>query len=314
MSNEHGMSTVRAVGPAEVRADDGALAARLLALAARVEDVDGVAALSEQHELALRHGDPRASWLLAHAREGAVVGVASLIDGSVELLVDPAHRLHGHGLALASEALAAGGPGPGARLWAYGDLPGARALAAALGAVRVRELLLMSRPAATGDVARGEAALARASQRDLMIRAFDPESKDGEAWTALNARAFASHPEQGSLTVADFRLRAAEPWFDPTLLWFAFASDDVARPLGSLWVKRAGVVAEIYALGVDPDAQGRGIGRLLTDIALGAAAQRGCTEVELYVEGDNAAALALYRAAGFTTRRLNVQYATSNDG
>ena len=34
--------------------------------------------------------------------------------------------------------------------------------------------------------------------------------QDEEAWVALNARAFADHPEQGRLTVADLRLRAGE--------------------------------------------------------------------------------------------------------
>src|SRR5690625_5404183 len=56
---------------------------------------------------------------------------------------------------------------------------------------------------------------------------------------------------------------------------------------------------EIYVLGVDPSAQGRGIGGLLTAVAMRDFAKRDLARLELYVEADNTAAIATYRRAGF---------------
>ena len=63
--------------------------------------------------------------------------------------------------------------------------------------------------------------------------------------------------------------------------------------------------AEVHTIGVDPDHQGRGIGRALLEGLLGAADGIGAVTY-LEVRTDNASALALYRAAGFVvvgTRR-----------
>ena len=45
------------------------------------------------------------------------------------------------------------------------------------------------------------------------VRSFEP-GRDDQTWVALNAAAFASHPEQGRLTVADLHQRMEQPWFD----------------------------------------------------------------------------------------------------
>ena len=51
---------------------------------------------------------------------------------------------------------------------------------------------------------------------------------------------------------------------------------------------------------MSPSAQGSGLGRHLTLIGLHHLAARGLGEVLLYVESDNAAAIAVYSRLGFT--------------
>lgn len=58
-------------------------------------------------------------------------------------------------------------------------------------------------------------------------------------------------------------------------------------------------VGDVQTLAVAPTAQGRGLGRALLAELLAEAGRRRCREVFLEVRADNAAALALYRGAGF---------------
>lgn len=51
---------------------------------------------------------------------------------------------------------------------------------------------------------------------------------------------------------------------------------------------------------VRESARGRGVGRALLEAAVERARSRGCRRIELDVNEENQAALALYRAAGFT--------------
>ena len=68
---------------------------------------------------------------------------------------------------------------------------------------------------------------------------------------------------------------------------------------GFILLRTFGLEAEILTVAVDPRAQRRGVGRALLQAVLGAAAQRGVQSVFLEVAEDNAAAAALYAAAGF---------------
>jgi ribosomal-protein-alanine N-acetyltransferase len=69
--------------------------------------------------------------------------------------------------------------------------------------------------------------------------------------------------------------------------------------LGYAGVMTVGDDADVQTIAVDPDAQGRGIGRLLLRSLLRTARERGCRQVFLEVRSDNAAALALYEREGF---------------
>ena len=132
---------------------------------------------------------------------------------------------------------------------------------------------------------------------------------DAEGVLAVNAAAFAAHPEQGSMSAADLAERMAEPWFDPAGLLLAIGAD--GELLGFHWTKRHDADhGEVYVIGVSPAAHGRGLGRALTVAGLRHLASRGVAEVHLYVESDNDPALRLYSGLGFThaAADTHVQY------
>jgi mycothiol synthase len=167
----------------------------------------------------------------------------------------------------------------------------------------VRVLLQMRRPL-------GDDGSTRTAElpEGVHVAAFRP-GRDEQAWLRVNARAFATHPEQGRWTEQDLRLREAEPWFDPAGFLLAWRGDPDAGGtlLGSHWTKvhpagDAGPdpVGEVYVLGVDPDAQGLRLGRALTDLGLAHLRSRGLDQVLLYVEEDNQRAVRLYEGTGFT--------------
>ena len=283
-----------------------AAAREVIALAAAAAAGDGVAPLSEDAELALR--STRAVHLLARGADGTLLGYGQvLVDAAAaagEVVVHPGHRRRGTGRALV-EAARASTTSPLA-LWSHGDHPGAAALAGRLGWRRTRELWQMRRALAAGD-ALPEARL----PTGVRLRPFSP-GEDDAAWLDVNAAAFAEHPEQGRWTQEDLAARLAEPWFDAAGLLLAVDDDD--RLLGFHWTKThpaAGgepATGEVYVLGVHPAAQGRRLGSALTLAGLAHLAGRGLREVLLYVDADNAAAVATYRALGFAVVRTDVQY------
>ena len=66
---------------------------------------------------------------------------------------------------------------------------------------------------------------------------------------------------------------------------------------------------EIYAIAVDPDFAGRGLGLPLTNAGLEYLhRQRGMTAGMLYVESDNAPANRIYQKLGFRLAQVNRAY------
>lgn len=124
---------------------------------------------------------------------------------------------------------------------------------------------------------------------------------------AVNKRAFDWHPEQGQLTVADVEETEKESWFDPD--GFFLAIDENDRTVGYHWTKVHGDnTGEVYVVGVDPGAQGGGLGTALTLAGLHHLRTRGVSDTILYVESDNRPAVAVYTRLGFTLAYTNVAY------
>ena len=65
----------------------------------------------------------------------------------------------------------------------------------------------------------------------------------------------------------------------------------------------------MYVVGVDPAYQGKGLGRPVTVLGLEYLRDQGVEDVILYVDGDNPAALKVYRGLGFTTRSVDRMFA-----
>jgi mycothiol synthase len=272
------------------------------------EDVGGGAAVDRHHEFAA---------VFACLADGAEpVGYAQVNSAGanggfgVELVVHPNYRDPALGIAdaLLEAALSeadrlrvrgAGADGATVRLWVSHASRRSDALAASHGLHPERDLIQMRRPLPVED-----------RPRDIATRPFVPGT-DEDAWLYANNRAFATHPEQGNWTLATLLEREAEPWFDPAGL---LLYEEQGRVVGSCWTKvhthTTPPMGEIYVISVDPDFQGRGMGRALTLAGLDSLAGAGLRVGMLYVDGDNSA-LSLYRSMGFTEDHTDRAYVGS---
>jgi mycothiol synthase len=267
---------------------------------------DGASTLNEQALLQLKNRGLRDAELwLAHVAEGGPAGGFALRQGDVlDLAVHPEARRQGLGTALATEAAPAGRR---VDAWSHCDHPGAARLAERFGVPRERELVVMRRSLAD---------LRPVTLPDgVRVRTFRPG--DEQALLEVNASAFARHPEQGALTMEDLRERLGESWFDPEGLFLAVPPEDAPdggqpRLLGFHWTKEHRdedpPYGEVYVVAVNPKAAGKGIGTVLTAVGLQHLADRGLDSVVLYVDGDNAPAIAVYTGQGFGVERTEVQY------
>ncbi len=255
--------------------------ARITDISAAATSADGAEPLDEALWLALRHAAPD---IVVHEEAG---GFSLLYDGELAVVVTPEARGAGVGGRLVADALA-GVVGP-VRAWSHGGHPAAAALAARHGFARVRDLWVMRRPTDLGlPEPRGLPGITIRGYRD----------DDAPEIVRVNAAAFAHHPEQGAMDADNLATRMAEPWFDPAGLLVATEDD---RVLGFHWTKQhSPELGEVYVVGIDPAAQGRGLGKALTLAGLDHLARTGVESVLLYVESDNAPALAVYSGLGFT--------------
>ena len=259
-------------------------------LIVRATAADGSPPFSDGALVQLAHGERELLW--EFDAEGNRVGAALDSKGAAEFVIDPDARGRGHGARMLDMLThpSRGGAGTAKLFWAHGDHPAARALAAHHRLESIRTLLhLRLEPIPVGS--RGAAVTFTAD--------------DADAWVELNGRVFAAHPEQGAVTRADLDTTMGEPWFDADD--FLLIKDGLEL-IGYAWLKVVDGEGEFYAVGVAPERQGTGLGRALMAAGFARLAERGMHSTHLYVEGDNEAALGLYRSMGFAEASVDRQY------
>ncbi len=244
----------------------------------------------------------------SRGERGRVIGFAQALrtppDGhlALEVVADPAvgseTGLRAELAAAAAEEVAGQGGGL-VRLWVPWGTPEDDSWAVSSGFEHERDLVqLRCRLPLPPDERRPAVA----------TRAFRP-GRDEAAWLRANNRAFAGHPEQGGWEVEVLLDRERQPWFDPE--GFRVHEEDGAVAAWC-WTKVHGratpPMGEIYVIGVDPDYQGRGLGRALARAGLDWLAGQGLEVGMLYVDATNQAAFDLYRSLGFVEDHADRAY------
>lgn len=289
------------------------LSGALETLIRRSGRIDGQSPFSDQAVVSARSGARKI--LTASLPSGEPAALAILGEGELELVVDPKLRRKGVGALMLDRVLAdsdavrdsdEAGSRPLA-IWAHGDHPASRILLSRAGFSPARTLLQLRMPLA--------AATEEPRVTSFTVQKFRP-GIDESAWLELNARVFASHPEQGRMTLDDVVARETEPWFDADDFLLAWDGD---RLIGYNWLKieaddsiDGALSGEIYVIGVDSADAGRGLGRTLMRAGLNRLRQRGCAVAALYVDAENEGAVRLYRSLGFTDFTVDVQYSRSS--
>ncbi len=142
----------------------------------------------------------------------------------------------------------------------------------------------------------------------LEVRAFRP-GYDEDTWLEVNNRAFSQHLDQGNWDRSILESRMNEPWFDPEGFLIYEQDGHIA---GFCWTKVHAdddpATGEIYVIGLDPNYQGKGLGRSILIAGLEWLAKKGITTCMLYVDLANDSALHLYKSMGFTVDHLERSY------
>lgn len=296
--------------------------AEVRALIGTAQAADGTPPLSDHVMLHLPGGGDSDVRHLLSRDDARLVGYGHLdvtdqvAGSSGELVVLPDARGRGVGRQLAA-AMVEESPDGRLRLWAHGAHPGAAKMAAAGGFVVTRVLWQMRR-------ALSDPLPSYRLPEGVALRTF-VVGEDERAWTEVNNRAFAEHPDQGGWSVNEVLVREHEPWFDPA--GFFLAEQD-GRLVGFHWTKVHGahdrphdsaghphehphdhpheLVGEVYVVGVDPSDQGNGLGPALTLVGLHHLQQQGLSSVMLYVDETNTNAIRVYERLGFARHTTDV--------
>lgn len=272
------------------------------------QDHDGISPLSEQFLIGLT--DPSRghthALLFRHtvsepAQFGTIIGIATSDGTTLEMVVHPDFRRCKGATALKTAF-------PTTPVWAHGDLPEAQQFAQALGLNPTRQLLVMAADITPHQVPPLPSGLTLLTATEA-VEQFGQRHFDNQ-WLIANNQAFSWHPEQGDWD--HNRLEAARntDWYRPEDVLTLWDNDIM---LGFHWMKRHGELAEgaeaeVYVIGLADAGRGRGLGAILLSAGINHLYDEGARRVILYVESDNAPAIAAYEALGFTTVERHVLY------
>ena len=277
---------------------------KILGLAAQAKDADGVGPLNEAAQLALTSDWSCASHLLAlddDSQEMLGYGQFDPRDASAQFFIAPDHRGQGLGSQLLKQIMIRYRP---ATCWSFGTLEPARRIAEKLGFANTRQLLLMGRE--LHEIPHTEV------PEGFTIDTY--KNTDLTRLVEVNAQAFRDHPEQGAMTITDFRSRFSEDWFDPESL--LVARDASGTLVGFHWIKieaESPQEAEVYVICVDPEHEGKGLGRALLLSGLRRMVERGAKTAKLFVEAANERVVELYKNSGFTTLNVDSSYSAPEE-
>ncbi|GAA3352346.1 hypothetical protein GCM10020366_01670 [Saccharopolyspora gregorii] len=305
------------VGPVQLTWRNGldqAEVAEVVALLDAAAEADGVAPAGEHVLMRLRahrdvaqqiepvQADVRSEHFVVRNAADELLGYAHLdtadeTDGLLvaELAVHPAQRRGGVGTRLVRALLErADLPVEGAgedtgrlRIWSHGEHPGALRLAERFGFARPRELWRMGLRLAAAELPEARRPTACRSARSGPAPTRPPSSR---SITERSDGTRAGRDERGGSAREGSRGLVRRGGF-------FLAVDPQDRLLGFHWTKvHPDGRGEVYVVGVDPDTQGSGLGKVLTAAGLRHLRAAGCAEVLLYVEGDNAPAIKVYSA------------------
>lgn len=293
--------------------------ARVRAMAAASEQCDGVAPLGEQPLLALSRRAPEISHFLV-LFDDDIAGYAQTTDtddaSTAEFVIDPDYRCRGGASALIKHLL---DRFEVLQFWAHGNLSSAARLAARFGLEQSRELVVMSRtkdsaPPVSMDPGREDVEVIDVAEA---YRRYGRDAVD-PAILRVNNAAFSWHPEQGGWSLEQLRERMSVSWFDPHGFFVATEPEPPLRIVGFHWTKVHPAhgdqprLGEVYVVGVDPSAQGRRLGTMLTAVGIAYLENQGIEEVVLYVEGDNVPALRAYESLGFQRAKTDMMYSNKH--
>lgn len=275
---------------------------------------DGVEPFSEQFVLGI--GDTRLGHRHLAAKDGeTLVGLAavSLNDdpstpADVELVVHPEYRRAGIASSLIAKVEE---QFPKAGFWAHGNLPAAKELARSLAMNKRRRLLVMS---AAGDALTGVDSSIPAGyvQHSLDVSAAEFGREFSErAWLEVNNDAFSWHPEQGGWDLERLHRAQEVDWYsdkDFLLLWDIGESEpQLAGFHWTKWQDKPGQ-GEVYVVGLSSDYRGKGLGGPVVAMGMAHLVAGGASEIILYVEDDNEAAVSRYEKLGFGIAEEHVVY------
>lgn len=288
--------------------------ARFAEVRARVARIDHTARAADGHPalgdavwLDLEHPtDDSAGFLVDDRAYAHVAPGDNAVPGhwTLGLAIDPEARRDGTRGALVAAAVAHVAAHGGGRmaLWVLGASAADDAELERAGLHPARDLYEMRVPLPIAHRPKWPAS--------VHVRPFEP-GVDEAAWIEVNNRAFSGHAEQGGWTALTLARRTSEPWFDPSLFLLAFDADGLA---GFNWMKVHEAadddprLGEVYVIGIDPRAQGSGLGRALAIGGLDAVSARGIGTGMLFCAAENAPALKLYESLGFRVHRVDRAY------